>query len=119
MPDTNPRAADDGGANPEQGGCAFPAYRNHDDPGLSTRQYAAIHLCVPSSGTPWLDAMIREALRDRIATAALQGLLAADGAVSEGGSTQQWHFTNSASSAEKVARIMADALLARKAASGE
>ena len=30
-------------------------------PGLSAKQYAAIHLRVPSSGVDWLDDMIREA----------------------------------------------------------
>lgn len=39
--------------------------------GLTARQYAAIHLCVPSSGDEWLDDMIREAQRDRFAMAAL------------------------------------------------
>lgn len=43
--------------------------------GLTARQYAAIHLCVPRSGDEWLDDMIRDAQRDRFAMAALGGLL--------------------------------------------
>ncbi|WP_017302551.1 hypothetical protein [Nodosilinea nodulosa] len=30
-------------------------------PGLTAQEYAAIHLRVPASGTPWLDEMIRAA----------------------------------------------------------
>jgi hypothetical protein len=44
--------------------------------GLTARQYAAIHLCVPQSGNEWLDDMIREAQRDRFAMAALAGFCA-------------------------------------------
>lgn len=50
--------------NPEQGG----------DPGMSLRQYAAIHLCVPDSGLDWLDEMIGAARRDRFAGQALAAL---------------------------------------------
>ena len=32
-------------------------------PGMSQRAYAAIHLRVPDSGLPWLDAMIERARR--------------------------------------------------------
>ena len=44
----------------------------------TAREHSAIALCVPDSGTPWLDAMIRTALRDRFAGQALEGLLACD-----------------------------------------
>lgn len=44
--------------------------------GMTLRQYAAITLCVPSSGVDWLDDMIREALRDKFAGQALAGILA-------------------------------------------
>lgn len=54
---------------------AFPASWNWAG-GLSKREYAAIHLCVPDSGNPELDAMINRARRDRFAAAALQGALA-------------------------------------------
>ncbi len=60
------------------GGPAFP----HEDsmgtatrPGMSLRQYAAIKLRVPESGTDWLDDMIRSSLRDEIAAKAMQSFL--------------------------------------------
>lgn len=40
------------------------------------RQYAAIHLRVPDSGIPELDAMIRKARRQEMVGRALQGWLA-------------------------------------------
>lgn len=53
-------------------------------PGLTIRQHAAITLRVPMSGDPELDAMIREARRLDMATAAMQGMLA-DSEVRENG----------------------------------
>jgi len=47
----------------ETGGPAFPvcdAARIHDLQGMTLRQYAAIKLKVPDSGTDWLDDMIRK-----------------------------------------------------------
>lgn len=44
--------------------------------GLTASEYAAIKLCVPDSGTPWLDEMIRKSLRDKLAGQALAGLTA-------------------------------------------
>lgn len=41
--------------------------------GLTAAQYAAIHLRVPASGTPWLDNMIATGRRMEIAAAALGG----------------------------------------------
>lgn len=41
---------------------AFPAY-DSAHPGLTARQYAAIHLRVPMADEPWLNAMITEARR--------------------------------------------------------
>ena len=62
------------------GGPAFPCPVGHSKcehpEGMSIRQYAAIKLRVPESGTPWLDAMIRESLRNEFAGQALSGLLA-------------------------------------------
>lgn len=46
--------------------------------GMSLRQYAAIKLRVPDSGTDWLDDMIRTSLRDELAAKAMQGMFAAD-----------------------------------------
>ena len=39
--------------------------------GMTLRQYAAIKLRVPNSGTDWLDEMIRESLRDEMAGKAM------------------------------------------------
>jgi hypothetical protein len=44
--------------------------------GLTARQHAAIALCVPDSGTPWLDAMIERRQRDEFAAKAMQGIAA-------------------------------------------
>lgn len=45
--------------------------------GMTLRQYAAITLRVPDSGTDWLDDMIRKAQRDEFAAKAMQGEIAA------------------------------------------
>lgn len=47
----------------------------YPETGMTLRQYAAIKLCVPNSGTEWLDEMIRESLRDRAAEKAMVSLL--------------------------------------------
>lgn len=44
--------------------------------GLTQRQYAAIHLRVPDSGTEWLDDMIRKAMRNELTAQALAGMMA-------------------------------------------
>jgi len=61
------------------GGPAFPIYDHHADgqqflaeTGMTLRQYAAIKLRVPDSGTDWLDKMIVKAKRDEIAAMAMQ-----------------------------------------------
>ena len=43
---------------------------------LTSKEYAAIHLCVPMSGNDELDAMIRKAQRERLAGMAMQGMMA-------------------------------------------
>ena len=43
--------------------------------GLTKREYAAIHLRVPQSGNEELDAMIREAQRNELASRAMEGLV--------------------------------------------
>lgn len=53
----------------ENGAPAFPvqdaaSWQAH---GMTLRQYAAIKLRVPDSGTDWLDDMIRQSLRDELA----------------------------------------------------
>lgn len=63
----------------ETGGPAFPAPLGCGPYlGMTLRQYAAIKLRVPNSGTDWLDKMIRESLRDELAGKAMQGLVAGD-----------------------------------------
>lgn len=55
----------------EDSGPAFPWTADRadrgDEPGMTLRQYAAIKLKVPDSGTDWLDEMIRSSLRDEFA----------------------------------------------------
>lgn len=57
----------------EDGEPAFPKPHRKDElpyyGGMSLCQYAAIHLGVPDSGTPWLDKMIREGRRWELAKA--------------------------------------------------
>lgn len=63
----------------EHGGPAFPSHGSMGEvahAGMTLRQYAAIKLRVPNSGTDWLDDMIRESQRDEFAAKALQGMLA-------------------------------------------
>ena len=57
---------------------AFPNPHRTDMSDMNLRQYAAIKLKVPNSGTDWLDEMIRQSLKDDFAAKAMQGLLAAD-----------------------------------------
>lgn len=67
------------------GGQAFPCLEastsgpDLGDPGMTLRQYAAIKLRVPSSGTDWLDDMIRESKRDELAATAMAGLMPNNG----------------------------------------
>ena len=65
----------------EDGGPAFPSNRDmryeqefDHEGGMTLRQYAAIKLRVPNSGTDWLDEMIRTSLRDDLAAKAMQGV---------------------------------------------
>jgi hypothetical protein len=69
------------------GGPAFPSavlfdQAIVDSKGMTLRQYAAIKLRVPDSGTDWLDEMIRKSNRDYFAAAALQGITADGGGAS-------------------------------------
>jgi hypothetical protein len=69
----------------DDGGPAFPCLSTHCqrlneseyDPGMTLRQYAAITLRVPNSGTDWLDEMIREARRDDFAAKAMASIVSA------------------------------------------
>ncbi len=49
--------------------CVWPEY------GMTLRQYAAIKLRVPDSGTDWLDEMIRQSMRNELAAQAMQTLI--------------------------------------------
>lgn len=68
-------------SNKENGGNAFPQYERigeiaHAYDGMTLRQYAAIKLRVPDSGTDWLDEMIDKACRLDASELALAGVLA-------------------------------------------
>jgi hypothetical protein len=61
----------------ENGGPAFPSHGSMGEvayEGMTLRQYAAIKLKVPESGTDWLDDMIRKSLRNDLAAKAMQGI---------------------------------------------
>jgi hypothetical protein len=66
--------------------------------GMTLRQYAAIKLKVPDSGTDWLDDMIRQSLKDYFAAKAMQGFQG------------EWVYDNSDEIASK-AYALADAML--------
>lgn len=65
-------------SNIDTGGPAFPnlLHSHNIERGMTLRQYAAIKLRVPNSGTDWLDEMIVQSLRDEFAAKVLQGLMA-------------------------------------------
>ena len=76
----------------ETGGPAFPritkitspAIRDqkvHSENGMTMREYAAIKLRVPSSGTDWLDEMIRESLHNEAAVDVLKASLSKKGPI--------------------------------------
>ena len=66
-------------SNTNTGGPAFPSTHPHaQEQGMTLRQYAAIKLKVPNSGTDWLDEMITESLRDDLAAKAMQSYLNGD-----------------------------------------
>ena len=65
----------------DSGGNAFPYcvwvgdHHNGHNTGMTKREYSAINLRVPNSGTEWLDEMIRASLHNEFAGMALQGAL--------------------------------------------
>lgn len=72
-------------SNLDTGGPAFPqdatpawSDLKPTHPGMTLRQYAAIKLRVPDSGTEWLDEMIIQSLRDEFAAKAMSGMWASD-----------------------------------------
>lgn len=66
------RIANMGGEPGEERERAYVAARAEAVGGMNLRQYAAIKLRVPNSGTDWLDAMVVEAKRDELAAKAMQ-----------------------------------------------
>jgi len=84
------------------------AAHSHEDNGMTLRQYAAIKLRVPNSGTDWLDDMIRTSIRNDFATKAMQSHIAV-GFVSL---CQVGHPEDQINSAiAKVSYEMADAMM--------
>lgn len=73
--------------------------------GMTLRQYAAIKLRVPDSGTDWLDDMIRQSLRDEFAAKAMQGMVS-----SEVYADGMWEQSSIAEQAYEIA----DAMLATR-----
>jgi len=69
----------------ETGGPAFPPMHdpNTHEFGMTLRQYAAIKLKVPNSGTDWLDDMIRQSIKDDFAAMAMDAFLSRDGGTYE------------------------------------
>lgn len=84
--------------------------------GMSLRQYAAIKLCVPESGTPWLDEMIHKSLKDRFAGQALAGLLAnCGGPVQANGMSGTGYCNGTRESTAEWAFDLATAMMERRA----
>lgn len=100
---------------------AFPMVFSGFEPthtGLSAREHAAITLRVPSSGTPWLDAMIRESRRRDAAQTAMQGICAALGSIPAPGGQEgrgprvmaRFGFTEAGADARALAAALLSAL---------
>lgn len=85
----------------EQIGNGLEVHHAGDVPGMSLREYAAIALCVPDSGNPPVDLMIRTALRDRMAEKAMQGMLANHGLMN-GGKFHESNFIAAYQIADKM-----------------
>jgi hypothetical protein len=79
---------------------------DHGEDDMNPRQYAAIKLMVPDSGTDWLDDMIRKSLRDRFAAKAMQGLMGRSWADASGKFPENLHDVWAT-----AAYAMADAML--------
>jgi hypothetical protein len=107
----------------KDGGPAFPCQQamNPDgkwndtfEPGMSLRQYAAIHLCVPDSGLDWLDEMIEKARKDRLLGCVLQGELACQNTQPEG--FGRWSGNGSEKLLAKDCHRFVDAVMEREKA---
>jgi len=65
-------------SNTKTGGPAFPLFAATGYAGMTLRQYAAIHLKVPDSGTDWLDDMIRQSMSHGIIEYSIEETTAGD-----------------------------------------
>ncbi len=74
---------------------AFPTLEGHGcnsgQPGMTLREYAAIKLRVPDSGTDWLNDMIRKSQRNEIAARAMQAFAMDQALVGEAETAQDWY----------------------------
>ena len=64
-------------SNTNTGGPAYPTQVASYE-GMTLRQYAAIHLKVPDSGTDWLDDMIRQSMSHGIIEYSIEETTAGD-----------------------------------------
>ena len=82
--------------------------------GLSKLEYTCIHLGVPKTGDPDLDAVIREGERRRVAAMALQGVLASDECFRDfAGIAKSKGLDGAEVAAYSAVSILADALISR------
>jgi len=68
-------------SNTNTGGPAFPSHGSMGEvaqEGMTLRQYAAIHLKVPDSGTDWLDEMIKKSAQYGIIEYSIEETTAGD-----------------------------------------
>lgn len=102
----------------ETGGPAFPAEEDVRYPsaiitekhhGMTLRQYAAIKLKAPDSGTDWLDEMITASLRDELASKAMRGFFSSQPPTM--GEINQKGFVDVAQFSSWAAYEYADAML--------
>ena len=56
---------------------ADPSFHSDYDGGMRLKEYAAVNLKVPNSGTDWLDFLIDESRRNELAARAMQALMTA------------------------------------------
>lgn len=102
--------------NTDNDGPVFPTNQsnyglNYCGEGMTLRQYAAIKLRVPNSGTWWLDDMIRESLRDELAARVMQTIFAGDAARMVANRDERYDETNWAAVVAANSFEMADAML--------
>jgi len=79
--------------------------------GMRLQEYAAIHLKVPESGTPWLDEMIQKARRDEFAKAAMNGIISNHQLMYNIDMASKKHTVDTALIVSETALSLADALI--------